>query len=442
MLHTYRIRCIGLAVAFILLSTSTSATADYNWQGAGTGGNTATDPADPTTLWGDPANWQAGVVPGDGSEVYLSLSNTGRVYAQNMSLSNLHVDANSFDGQLHIPDAVALAANYIYVGEDAFGSAHQTGGTVTANYLYLGYNDQAHGEYELQAGSLTTSRTTVGRYGKGTFVQTGGAHIVEGSLDFGNTPGPGVYLMSGGTLQARIMYLDSPGGSLFEQTGGQVVMQDRLRLGGHGGPSSHYVISAGQLTADWIIFQDSTAQFDIVGGQVDARAIMLDNGQLAMSGGILNVQEQLRIRAPFDFSGGTIATPAVLLDGASLTGHGSIAVPFSGDEFSTIHVSGGNLSLGDASDPGGFRTAVRSRCSPSLSLRSAATPPSTAARFGPITASTCRGAGPSAATAVSRPLLPPRPVQASPQRATCTSATPPPSMVLIWTDDYGSAPIR
>ena len=54
---------------------------DFHWQGAGTGGNTATDPADPTTLWDQPGNWQEAAVPGEWDTAYLPLANPGYVNA-------------------------------------------------------------------------------------------------------------------------------------------------------------------------------------------------------------------------------------------------------------------------------------------------------------------------------------------------------------------------
>jgi hypothetical protein len=66
----HRLRLLAAAWAAVsVLATGQASVPDtyppdtYHWIGAGTGGNTATDPNDPTTLWGDPNNWWEGRVP-------------------------------------------------------------------------------------------------------------------------------------------------------------------------------------------------------------------------------------------------------------------------------------------------------------------------------------------------------------------------------------------
>jgi len=112
----------------MLLSTSTSATADYNWQGAGTGGNTATDPADPTTQWGNAANWEEGSVPDAGDSARLSFSNAGRVYAQSAELEFLRIAGDTEEALLYIGEGANFSAARTYVGYFTTGAMLQSGG--------------------------------------------------------------------------------------------------------------------------------------------------------------------------------------------------------------------------------------------------------------------------------------------------------------------------
>ena len=70
----------GMVLAFLLAAPAAWAT-DYHWIGAGTGGNMATDPADPTTQWAGAANWQEGSAPDASGIVYLPLANAVRAAA-------------------------------------------------------------------------------------------------------------------------------------------------------------------------------------------------------------------------------------------------------------------------------------------------------------------------------------------------------------------------
>lgn len=68
--------CTFVAFATIMLFSQTALCADYDWRGAGTGGNTATDPSNPTTLWGNAGNWSPATVPGSVFDIaWLRLTN-------------------------------------------------------------------------------------------------------------------------------------------------------------------------------------------------------------------------------------------------------------------------------------------------------------------------------------------------------------------------------
>jgi len=212
---------IVLLAVFLALAASPAAHAvtEFHWIGAGTGGQTGTDPADQTTRWNNTANWQEGMRPGPADRAILAFTNAG--YANLRStvvLSGLGVDGPSAEGALHIMDGADLstAENYgIIVGNGAQGKVVQTGGSVTVNgFLVLGSSPGGSGTYLLQGGTLTVPSSCqehIGEHGTGVFTQTGGTHAVEGFLYVGQAYGPpggaGVLNMEGGTLRVGAFYL-------------------------------------------------------------------------------------------------------------------------------------------------------------------------------------------------------------------------------------------
>jgi hypothetical protein len=108
----------------ILLSYQTPLLATtYYWTGAGTGGNTATDPSNPTTLWGTASNWSPVKVPGSSDTVWLQFANAGQVNAQNGSVYTVYVDGSAQTASLSIGSGVTFSASYnSYVGYSGLGS--------------------------------------------------------------------------------------------------------------------------------------------------------------------------------------------------------------------------------------------------------------------------------------------------------------------------------
>jgi hypothetical protein len=184
---------------------------DYHWIGAGTGGNIATDPADPTTQWSNPVNWQEGAAPGPGDTPLLPLANAGYVYAQSGQVSGLLVNGSSAQGAYYIgdgadvtmPPLLCLAAGY-----SGMGRVLQTGGSLTTTGVVLGGWDvcSGWGSYELQGGTLavtgSSSLLDIGYRGTGVFTQTGGTLSVQGTMYVGRMFGNGVLNVGGGTLRA------------------------------------------------------------------------------------------------------------------------------------------------------------------------------------------------------------------------------------------------
>jgi len=210
---------IVLLAAFLAAAGTPAAYAtEYHWIGAGTGGITATDPADPTTQWNNPANWQEGKVPTPADKAILPLANAGYVNAQTAVLCGLRVDGPSAEGAYHIADGadVSTPTNYgVNVGLYAQGRVIQTGGSLTVGgWLRVGVSAGASGEYRLEGGTLNElTDEYIGYLGTGVFTQTGGTHIVSGKLQVGNyvNTGPGALNISGGDLEVSTLLVDYTG---------------------------------------------------------------------------------------------------------------------------------------------------------------------------------------------------------------------------------------
>jgi fibronectin-binding autotransporter adhesin len=125
-----------------------------------------------------------------------------------------------------------LSADVITVGDFATGSFTQSGGSVSISGrprgisgLNVGLRGIARGTYLLSGGSLSTDTLTVGNFGTGTFVQSGGTTQVSGALTIAANDGSeGVYDLQAGTLTVN----------------NGIINNDRLRIGAAG-----LVIAAG-----------------------------------------------------------------------------------------------------------------------------------------------------------------------------------------------------
>jgi hypothetical protein len=208
-----------LAAACIALAPAPAACAiDYHWIGAGTGGNTATDPADPSTQWNNPDNWQEGQIPGPADNPYLPLGNAGYVNLPCGAISGFILNGTSQEGAVHIGEGVPCSTNYgagTYSGQ---GRVIQDGGDLTINggMLILGW--LGSGSYLLSSGTLTVGGRDdeiIGHYGTGVFTQTGGTHIVNNALyvGSGDKSTSGTLNLGGGTLRAGTLYVGQSGAS-------------------------------------------------------------------------------------------------------------------------------------------------------------------------------------------------------------------------------------
>jgi hypothetical protein len=164
------------------------------------------------------------------------------------------------------------------IGSSGTGTFNQTGGTNTvtgANGLSVGDGAGSMGTYKLSGtATLSVNRNEiVGKYGTGTFDQTGGTNTMTGGaydLSVGdNTGSIGTYKLGGTALLSvkRNEIVGNSGTGSFEQTGG-TNSATKLYLGFNAGSSGSYTLSAGSLSTSgeqWVGYQ-GTGTFIQEGG--------------------------------------------------------------------------------------------------------------------------------------------------------------------------------
>lgn len=146
---------------------------------------------------------------------------------------NLGYSTGSY-GEYNLSDGT-LDARFQYIGGDGGGTGlfNQTGGTNKANnQLVIGvraYDPSANATYNLQNGDLITGEVFVGYEGTGTFNHSGGTNTVGGDLILGHETGSiGTYILS--QADPNVTSVLTVGGSrivgkygtgTFTQTGGE-----------------------------------------------------------------------------------------------------------------------------------------------------------------------------------------------------------------------------
>ncbi len=188
-----------------------------------------------------------------------------------------------------------------YIGYDGTGAFAQTGGTHTVGVpLYIGYNADGSGTYNLSAGSLFAASEYVGYSGSGAFTQTGGTHTVgTASPNFSfmfvgeNSGSSGTYNLGGGSLWCGGQeYIGDNGNGTFSQSGGYSTAA-QIVLGSGVGSSGSYSLTNGNLSCQTveIIGVDGTGSFTqgggnnapgwvLIGAGAGSGTYQLNNGQL------------------------------------------------------------------------------------------------------------------------------------------------------------------
>ena len=142
----------------------------------------------------------------DGTGAFIQSGGTNNVVHDALissSSGRLYLGYNTgSSGTYDLSSAGALSADYEYIGYKGTGTFTQSGGTNDVTYnLYLGgseyaadafsldgtYNPSWHGDgtYNLLGGDLSAGYEYIGRFGDGTFTQSGGTNTVANDLYVG-----------------------------------------------------------------------------------------------------------------------------------------------------------------------------------------------------------------------------------------------------------------
>jgi len=151
---------------------------------------------------------------------------------------------------------LSAGSEYIGIGTGIF---NQRGGINTTDYLDISWGRSSSSSYNLIGhGKLFVEiDETIGSYGKGTFNQTDGLHVVSGNLTLGlhthpnpDIRGDGTYNLGNGELTVKGNETIGPSGSgTFNQSGGIHTVDGIITIGSSG----IYNMTGGSLTAKEII---------------------------------------------------------------------------------------------------------------------------------------------------------------------------------------------
>ena len=216
-------------------------------------------------------------------------------------------------GTYRLSDDGHLVADSVFVGRDGTGRFVQSGGIHNASSLHVDSADPGEGSvYELIGGQLNVSSTRVGNTSPvpdstGRFVHSGGTHTADAVYVAGPAEAEGQYDLSGtGLLSARLLHVGTWRGSgHFIQNGGTVTVNQALTVGDTNGyaPDSHYELLSGSLSADT---QTVARQFEQRGGTNTAAMLTItEAGRYEYTGGVLTLGS-LTLDGTFDFKGAAV----------------------------------------------------------------------------------------------------------------------------------------
>ncbi len=197
-------------------------------------------------------------------------------------------------GTYNLYSGKATVDEWAVVGLDGVGHFNQSGGTVEAAWMDIGYNANtttstyvqtggsntitnnlalgsqtgANGRYELQDGSFGAQTLSVGAFGKGILIQSGAGSDAEvGTVALGyNSGGEGRYTLSGGTLKSNWDRIGMAGTGIFTQTGGTHQVATTVNVGQDSGSDGTYQLSGdSQLEAGW----ESIGRYTGAGGRFE-----------------------------------------------------------------------------------------------------------------------------------------------------------------------------
>jgi len=226
------------------------------------------------------------------------------------------------------------------IGYDGNGTFDQTGGTNTEDSynIYLGNQPGSHGLYSLSNGTVIDNGgnypLTVGLYGNGTFIQSGGTNACACDITLGWYAGSvGTYDLANGNVtvdqSVGAIFVGNDGNGTFNQTGGTLTLapNNNLDLGAYSGGNGTFSISAGTA---------NIGNFIEVGGTEDNGAG--GSGVVTVSGsGTLAVGSSVIVYNnpgnALNLEGGELSTPTLDLNGNT----------------TLLNWTGGTLNLTDSS---------------------------------------------------------------------------------------------
>jgi hypothetical protein len=253
------------------------------------------------------------------------------------SLSEITVDANGATSSILTLQGGSVGADTTIVGFKGQGTLIQTGGThVVGSRLMVGQGQTASGVYVLQGGSLSVNRNEIiGYWGAGRFDQTGGTNLITNNtwndgqgLYIGYSLGAnGTYNLSGtGSLivHARELIGVGYGKGTFNQSGGTHIVLGSDTV--HNPDYSDFNISSGGAynLSDGLLSVAASEQLGGVFNQSGGTHVVGGNlwaYTYNLSGGVLQAGP-LTVGGSFTHTGGTL--------NANVTNQGLFSVSGSG----------------------------------------------------------------------------------------------------------------
>ncbi len=180
-------------VVLCLLFTNGIATAAtvFNWDDGGGDRN-----------WSTAANWNNDVEPGGAADdwAYFNNGGTGEITSANSELcERLFLGkSNGSTGSVEMTGGKLTVTKYAYIGNSGVGTFTQTGGTNDMHdaTMYLAYNSEDLGTYNLSGGRLETHSIFIGRDGNGVFNHFGGTNYTTVGATIANSAGStGIYYL-------------------------------------------------------------------------------------------------------------------------------------------------------------------------------------------------------------------------------------------------------
>jgi hypothetical protein len=238
---------VRIIVAVVLCLVAAPATAQLKDWMAGSGD------------WSNGDNWNPAGVPVAGDTVNLIFTDdVERTINYDYTgppilINQLWLDMTGIGTNLPTLNIAAntLTVDEEVIGSDGHGKVQQSGGVHSAEFLAVGYDATAMGEYVLSGGSLNTVAEFVGHdaTGDGTlsggrFDQPGGTHH-NSVLHVGfNAAATGVFTLNGGALVSDgYQFIGTGGTGTFTHTGGTNAIGTLLTIGAFGGSAGTYTVS-------------------------------------------------------------------------------------------------------------------------------------------------------------------------------------------------------